>query len=326
MGYTGGLIALFTAVLWTASSLIFEYATKNGGVLNVNLLRGIVAIVFLVVTLFFVSGSLMPLYADVRTWTWMCISGIAGFVLCDICSFTAYGIITARYTQLIMTLSPPISALMGWLMLGQRLSSLAGIGMILTLFGIGFSIFERSDHEDNKTSSPHLIFPARGVILAIIAAIGQGSSVVFSKIGMDDYASSIEVLKKTADPSSNIFKLSQNGFYIPMSGTMMRMLAAVVCFTIFVYFRGGFKGFFTFLHDRKSAGLSGLGAFIGSYIGVILSLAALNYINAAVVSTILSTVPILILLPDHFINHRKVTARQIFGACVSVVGVALFFL
>ena len=313
----GALIALFTAMLWTTSSMLFEYASKRASALNVNLIRLCFAFVFLAATLLVFSGSCMPLYADAKTWMWMIFSGIAGFVICDFSSFSAYRIISARYTQLIMTLSPPTSALLGWIALGETLSPKAAAGMFLTLFGIAISIFGKSEDEGGK--KPHLLLPAKGIILSLIAALGQGTSIVLSKIGMNCYNSSMSAAGAAAGFGGK--------FYIPLSGTMMRIIAAVICFALIITLRGGIKNFFSFaVKDKSVVKASVWGGFLGTFVGVVLSLVALTYTSAAVTSTLLSTVPILIILPNRMIYHRKISAKQTLGAFISVAGVALFFM
>jgi drug/metabolite transporter (DMT)-like permease len=51
-----------------------------------------------------------------------------------------------------------------------------------------------------------------------------------------------------------------------------------------------------------------------------------QHANTAVASTIMATVPILILLPEYFFLKRRITWEQVVGAVLSVGGVALFFL
>jgi drug/metabolite transporter (DMT)-like permease len=53
---------------------------------------------------------------------------------------------------------------------------------------------------------------------------------------------------------------------------------------------------------------------------------AVQHANTAVASTIMATVPILILLPEYFFLKRRITWEQVVGAVLSVGGVALFFL
>jgi drug/metabolite transporter (DMT)-like permease len=53
---------------------------------------------------------------------------------------------------------------------------------------------------------------------------------------------------------------------------------------------------------------------------------AVQYANTAVASTIMATVPVIILLPEYLFLKRKVTWVQLAGAVISVAGVTLFFI
>ena len=64
----------------------------------------------------------------------------------------------------------------------------------------------------------------------------------------------------------------------------------------------------------------------GPFVGVGFSLMAVQYTAAGIASTIMATTPILILLPSYYLFHQKITWKGFIGACISVVGVSLFFL
>ncbi|MEZ7953555.1 MAG: EamA family transporter, partial [Bacteroidales bacterium] len=114
MQYFGEIISIAVAVSWTFTALFFEFAGKRIGSLSVNLLRLLFAFFLLGVMLFITTGSFIPAEADGKTWLWMSLSGLVGFVFGDLCLFYSYTIITARFSQLLMTLAPPFAALFGW--------------------------------------------------------------------------------------------------------------------------------------------------------------------------------------------------------------------
>jgi drug/metabolite transporter (DMT)-like permease len=69
-----------------------------------------------------------------------------------------------------------------------------------------------------------------------------------------------------------------------------------------------------------------VGSVFGPFLGVSFSLIAVQNTNAGIAQTIMSLVPVLIIPPAVLINKEKVTAREIVGAVIAVVGVALFFI
>ena len=83
---------------------------------------------------------------------------------------------------------------------------------------------------------------------------------------------------------------------------------------------------FGVIRDYKGMGAA-LGTTIaGPFIGVSLSLMAVQYTEAGIASTLMALTPIFILWPAHLFFHQRVTFKEIVGAIVSVIGVSLFFI
>lgn len=79
------------------------------------------------------------------------------------------------------------------------------------------------------------------------------------------------------------------------------------------------------LRDRKVILLI-IGGTITATAGITFLVAALNLGNAGIISTISSTSPILIIPISYLIFKEKIKIKEIIGACISVFGIALFFL
>ena len=80
-----------------------------------------------------------------------------------------------------MTLASPFAAISAYLLLGERMSPVAIIGMLVTLLGIGISIMGRADERNKKVT---FNLPMHGILLGIGGALGQGLGLVLSKHGM----------------------------------------------------------------------------------------------------------------------------------------------
>lgn len=79
-------------------------------------------------------------------------------------------------------------------------------------------------------------------------------------------------------------------------------------------------------HDRKSMTLAFAATIFGPFIGVSLSLMAVQYAKAGIASTLMALVPVLIIVPYALIHHQKISIKEVFGTLVTMAGVALFFL
>ena len=126
MRHAGEFTSLLTAMFWTITALAFEAAGKRVGSLAVNILRLIVGFVFISIFTWFYRGYMFPVDAPARTWFYLILSGLAGFVFGDLCLFQSFVVVGARISMLIMALSPPMTALIGWIILGENWRRSAG--------------------------------------------------------------------------------------------------------------------------------------------------------------------------------------------------------
>lgn len=311
MPYFGEFLSLFVAILWTVTALAADGASKRIGSLNVNILRMLLSLIFLGLTLWIASGSPYPLYADGRTWFWLCMSGLVGYVFGDYCLFNSYIVIGARFGQLFMTIAPIAAALSGWMFLGETMNARQLLGMAVTLSGIGMSILNRGgDHGKLK-----LKLPFKGVLLGIGAGVGQGVGLVLSKVGMNCYTACVpqEALAGFED-------------VMPFASTFIRAIVGAVGFIAMAAMGGTLGTLRSGVRDRKAMGLVGLTTFMGPFLGVSLSLMAVRYANAGVASTLMALVPALIILPHAILYREKVSFKEVIGTFVSIAGVSLFFL
>ena len=69
-----------------------------------------------------------------------------------------------------------------------------------------------------------------------------------------------------------------------------------------------------------------LTTFFGPFLGVSLSLMAVQYAKAGIASTLMALTPVLIIVPYALINKQRITAKEVIGTFITITGVALFFL
>lgn len=302
--YLGELISIGVAFSWTATALLSEFGSKRLGNLTLNVLRMALALLFSMVLFWAVIGSPLPAGGTMEAYGWMLLSGLVGYVIGDFCLFQCYIIIGSRYGQLFMTLAPLAAALMAWVTLGQEMSAMSIVAMLVTLAGISISVLGRGEH--HKVS---LKLPLNGVLFAIGAALCQGIGLVLSKIGMDYY-------QPDAIPE----------WLVPFSANFFRCIAGIVGFTLLLYFREGFAPLREALHDRKGMTAATATTIFGPFVGVGFSLMAVQYTSAGIASTLMALTPIIIILPSYWLFGQKITWKAVTGAVISVIGVSLFFL
>ncbi len=309
--YFGEIIALIVAFSWTATALFADVASHRLGSLPLNLVRMVLSWLFLSAMLWIVTGTPYPLYANGKAWFWLALSGLVGYVFGDYCLFNSYIVFGSRYGQLFMTLAPPMAGIAGWLMLGESMSWHSWLAMIVTLTGIAISILARGG-EDHKLT---LKLPLKGVLFGIGAGVGQGVGLVLSKIGLDHYAESIP-----PEAPQSIVKM------MPFAGTYIRAVAGFVGFFLILALMKQLPQVGKAVRDRKGMLFATLTTFFGPFLGVSLSLMAVQYAKAGIASTLMALTPVLIIVPYALIHKQKISAKEVVGTLITMVGVALFFL
>ena len=313
MTHLGEILSLVVALSWTATALFADVASHRLGALPLNLIRMVLSLLMLAILLWAVTGSPYPLHADGSTWFWLALSGLVGYVFGDFCLFNSYVVFGSRYGQLFMTLAPPVAGIAGWMMLGESLSWKSWLAMAVTLAGIGMSILVRSGGQDRHGLT--LKLPLKGVLFGIGAGVGQGVGLVLSKIGMEHYSASLP-----PDAPEAV------GTMMPFAGTFIRAIMGLVGFALILALRGEMGRMRDAVKDRKGMTFATLTTFFGPFVGVSLSLMAVQYAPAGIASTLMALTPVLIIPPYCIMRHQKISGKEVIGAFVTIAGVAMFFL
>ncbi|MDO9512854.1 MAG: DMT family transporter [Bacteroidales bacterium] len=293
--YYGELAALLTAFFWTITSLAFESASKKVGSLAVNMIRLFLAFIFLTIYNYFSRGLLLPTDAGTHAWIWLGISGLVGFVFGDYFLFRSYTIVSSRIAMLIMTLVPPITAVIGYFLLSETMTLQHIAGMGLTLGGISLAIISRP----GKNGKMKLNYPLKGLLFAFGGAVGQAVGLVLSKYGM--------------------------GSYDPFAATQLRIIAGMVGFGVIILMIRKTSLVTSALKNSKAMRGISIGSVFGPFLGVSFSLVAIKFTSTGIASTLMATVPILIIAPAALVFKERISLKEIIGAIISFSGVVLFF-
>lgn len=304
MPHLGEFAALLVAVFWTITALSFASASRSIGSLQVNWLRLVFAFFFLGFLLLFRTCSFFPVENTATSWLWLSLSGLIGFVIGDFCLFLSYEYISARISMLVMALAPPIAAITGYFILGESFTGMNLVGMIITLFGIAIVVLDKPAVDEDDLNKPKQLFKSvhsvKGLLLAFGGAAGQGVGLVLSKLGMQQFD--------------------------PFASTQIRIITGIIGFTLIILFAGRVGNLRKALKNKPAIGLVTLGAIFGPFLGVSLSLLAVQHTSTGIASTIMAIVPVLIIAPSVYLFKETVNKREIIGAVLAVSGVALFFI
>jgi len=307
-GRTGEAAALGTAVCWSFTPFFFTAASRRIGPFAANLIRLVLALCFLDLAVI-ATGAASPL--PWRQATLLAASGFVGLSLGDAALFEAFVSLGPRRVSLLSATAPIFVAVASLPLLGETLSAVGLVGMTLTLGGVAWVVMERGGTNEVRG---HV---ARGVVMGLIAAAGQGFGAILAKAGLGA-APATTTLGAFAAGGGAAESVS------PLLGTLVRMLAGTAGVIAYAAVRGTLVGGVRGARDGRGVALTAGGAFFGPFTGVWLSLAAFKYTRqAAVAQTIMAFSPVLVIAIARVLHGEKPSARAWLGSIGAVAGLAV---
>lgn len=301
----GELAALSAALIWALSSTVYASIGRQISPLPLNLLKGLAAIGFTLLTL---AGRQSP----ELNWSsvgLLVLSGAVGIGFGDTAFFESLNCLGARRGLLLEAVAPPLAALIAWLTLGERLPVLAYLGILLTVSGVAWVVVERtppqvtpaaiasSNPREAHTKDALLL---RGIGFGSLAALAQASGAVLSRAALAD----------TPVP--------------PLWSSLIRLLGGCAVLTLWLGARPQ-PGRFKALRSPRLIGLIIATAFASTFLAIWLQQTALKYTAAGVAQAIGATSPLFV-IPIALLLGDRVSPRAIVGAVIALVGVGLLFI
>ena len=308
MPYAGELAALTTAFCWSFTAIFFSEAGRRIGSFRVNAIRLLLAVVIYSVLLLVMTGRLFPEDLNREQVLWLALSGLIGLVIGDGAGFKALVMIGPRVTTLLWATAPIMATVVAWVFLGESLVWIDLLGIALTVGGVWWVVAERrfksNNHFNLQQGHPDSGSLFLGVLLGLLAALGQATGLVISKHAM----------------------LNCGGTLDPLPASFLRMLTSAVMIWLFALVRGKFMETVRGMKNGGAILFSLGGAIFGPVLGVWTSLIAVKMIAAGIAATLNATTPIWI-IPNVILYYKeKVTLRAVLGAVIAVLGVAVLFL
>lgn len=287
--------AILAAILWAVFSSLLENIARSIPPKELNIFKGAMACVLMVATSLLLRENFQNLpSSDVII---LFLSGIVGIGLGDTAYYSGLRYIGARRSLLLFALAPPMAALIAWIFLGESLNLLAWAGILITISGIAWVITERTPQE-KVVHDPKAL--RKGIILGVLASLGQATGLVLSRFGMSD------------------------GAVTSLQGAALRLIAGILFTLIWLLVSRQPMGKWQHKADSKKIWGTLFITAIGTYVSLWLQQLAISGAPAGITQTLLSTSPIFI-LPVAAIRGEKVTLRAVLGAFVSIFGIMLVF-
>ncbi len=289
--------AVFAAALWAVTITIFTFAARRLGPQVVNGARLLLAATLLAAGHAGLTGSPWPAGLGTTRSLWLLGSGFIGFTLGDGFGLESFVRIGPRLGMLVQTLAPVFSTAFAWALFGQRLSLLRLGAVAATLAGIALVVGGRDRGGNPGAARTRWM----GLLFALLAALCQAVGQLTSVQGMQ-------------------------GGVPALSATVVRISAGAAGALGLLALRGTAGELRSAWADRSSRLQFLGGTFLGSVLGVPLSLYALAHAPMGVAATLLFMTPVFLLPLARIFFHEPLTARSVGGTLLTVAGAAGLFL
>jgi drug/metabolite transporter (DMT)-like permease len=293
--FKGEVAALSAACLWAVASTVYARLGTRIPPLQLNMIKGIVAIVFLLITII-ISGELLPSISAIGVCL-LLLSGAVGIGLGDTAFLAAINFMGARRVLLMETLAPPITAILALIFLQEQLNASAWGSILVTILGVAWVVTERVPNTID--SSPTHLW--KGISFGFLSAIANATGAVLSRAAL---------------ANTNIS---------PLWAALLRLSAALLMLLVWMLLGRGQGSFhFNNLQSPRVVLAAILAAFGGTYLGIWLQQTAIKFSPVGIASTLLQTSPVFI-IPIAISMGEKVSLRAIVGVVIAIAGVALLF-
>ncbi len=285
------LAALGAALCWAAGGLIAVAPVRAIGSVAFNRIRMVIVFAMLAVAATLTSGWATLGWEQAA---WLALSGAIGIFLGDTALFWALGRLGPRRNVVIYATNAPITAMLGWLVLGEALAPLTLLGIGLVTAGVMLAVALRGgSHDWESVRGPLLV----GVGVCLIAALCQAAGSILAK----------PALTAGADP---------------MAGAAVRVGASGLLLWAGALLPGERAKLVQGLTPRIVAMIAANG-FIGLGLGMTLLLIGLKFGDAGVAATLSATSPVLILPMLWALTRQAPRPGAWIGAALAVAGVVL---
>lgn len=293
MAYTGEIAALAAALFWAMAAVIYRRMGGTIPPLVLNGFKGTLAVALLALTIVLTATPLPR--AGLHAWGTLLLSGAIGIGLGDTAFFAALNAMGERRTVLtVETLAPPLTVLLGALILREFLSLPACVGILITLAGVAWVLAEQK--RGDARARPW----RRGVLPGVVAALCQALGGVFSRS-----------------------VVAGDGMH-PLWSAAARLLGGLLFVAVVLGIRP---------HHIERAALARrrmliplvTATFFGTYLAIFLQQLSLKYTRAAITQTLIST-SALFIIPFVALHGEKVSLRAVCGSLIALAGITVLFL
>jgi drug/metabolite transporter (DMT)-like permease len=290
---SGEFTALFSAMLWAVASVLMALGSKRLHVLPLNLVRCIVSSSFFWVLLPFYGGLDALRAVPQAAWLWLVVSVLVLLVVGDTLYFRSLDLAGVSWAMPVAGINPLWAILLATLFVDEPLSWGLLLGAVLVVAGV--TLLSRPEIHSSNGRAIEPAARRKGLLLAVLVSFLWAGG---------------QVALKPA--TAGMHSVVANSIRQPMA---MFILLAINLRT------GHWRELRTL--DRRSWVTILLASFVGTALGTLYFVMAIQSIGAGRTAVITSTAPLMAIPFSMFWLRERPTRWTLAGTLFTTVGVVL---
>jgi drug/metabolite transporter (DMT)-like permease len=186
---------------------------------------------------------------------------------------------------------------MAWVFLGQTIGGWQALGIALTVGSVVWVVTDRAAPAPDVTRERFRM----GIFLGLVGALGQSANLITARMAL--------------------------GADLPtISASYVRIVVAAFVLWSLSAARGQTRHAVARWSDRRALAAVAAGSFVGPFLGIWLSLVAIQNTEVGVAATLMALPPVLLIPIGYFLLGERVTRRAVAGTTMAFAGVACVIL
>lgn len=286
------LMGLSIPIVSAIGSVLFEVSGRTTTVSVINLWKMVFGLVMLTIVMYFIYGITIPTLSMIPLIATF-LSSVIGFAICDYYLVSAFMLIGSRTTNLILSLMPIFTGIVGHFIISDPLSAHQWFGILIAIVGVIIVIRYGGD----ETRVRDFAVYKKGVLYAFIAMVTLGLSLIASKVAL-----------RYANPGDII---------------LVRSWIALVLFLVTVIIMRESPRILDVVKNRALFQTTFWGSIMFIGISVPVSIIAMQYLPAAAVAAFIAITPLMIIPLAFFILKERIKKTDIIGSLICFAGIIL---
>jgi len=290
---SGQLLALLSAFLWAVASVLLTVGARRIHVLPLNLIRCVISTAFFWVLLPFYGGLDAVAAIPAAAWPWLVVSVLGLLVVGDTLYFRSMDLAGVSWAMPVANVNPLWAVLLASIFLDEPLSWALLLGALLVIVGVVLVSRSTIPSEAEGQADPHA--RRRGILLALVVSVLWGVGQVALKAG-----------------TAGMHSVVANSVRQPMGLLMLLGLTLR-------------QGRWRVLRklDPKSWAVIGIASLVGTGVGTLFFVMAIQQAGAGRTAVLTATAPLLAIPLSMLWLRERPTRWTLAGTLLTTAGIVL---